>query len=194
MSAPQPTLASGAVLVKISASGPIATSRYCDHRPSSISASLSRAASSRAGDDRADRRRRSRASSLSRIAAAASIVAARALLDHPLDRRDGEGDAGRLDAPAGRSGQGSARAGSAGQLVDVEQAPARGRNRDRRGRAGRRQVGATSRHVLDAAAADERPGSGPRRAAIARRALRRRHRQAAFAPKRPFAPTLPVLD
>src|SRR4051794_7717978 len=47
--APQPTLASGAVLVKISASGPIATSRYCDHRPSSISASLSRAAASLPG-------------------------------------------------------------------------------------------------------------------------------------------------
>src|SRR3546814_9312011 len=36
ISAPQPTFDRTGDLVKISASGPIATSRYCDHMPSSI--------------------------------------------------------------------------------------------------------------------------------------------------------------
>src|SRR3546814_7623739 len=45
ISAPQPTVDRTGDLVKISASGPIATSRYCDHMPSSISACLSVAAS-----------------------------------------------------------------------------------------------------------------------------------------------------
>ena len=46
---PQPTDDSVGALVKISASGPIATSRYCDHRPSAISAALSFFASSEPG-------------------------------------------------------------------------------------------------------------------------------------------------
>jgi hypothetical protein len=81
--APQPTLASGAVLVKISASGPIATSRYCDHSPSSVSAFLSRAADSL----------------LEPVPdfAGAPEIAARPLLDHALDRRQRERHPRRLD-------------------------------------------------------------------------------------------------
>ena len=64
MSAPIPTADIGCDLVKISASGPMPTSRYCDHAPCAISASLRRAASGEPGrtrakivaDDRDDRR------------------------------------------------------------------------------------------------------------------------------------------
>src|SRR3546814_5608269 len=57
ISAPQPTVDRTGDLVKISASGPIATSRYCDHMPSSISACLSVAASPLPGTtDRIDRK------------------------------------------------------------------------------------------------------------------------------------------
>src|SRR3546814_20989938 len=46
LSPPAPTVDSTGDLVKISASGTIATSRYCDHSPAPISASLSAAAAS----------------------------------------------------------------------------------------------------------------------------------------------------
>ena len=49
MSAPVPTADIGCDLVKISASGPMPTSRYCDHRPSASSTSLTRAASGEPG-------------------------------------------------------------------------------------------------------------------------------------------------
>ena len=48
-SAPQPTEDMGWLLVKTSASGPMPTSRYCDHRPASISVALTRLASSEPG-------------------------------------------------------------------------------------------------------------------------------------------------
>ena len=49
MSAPVPTADIGCDLVKISASGPMPTSRYCDHAFCAISASFTRAASSEPG-------------------------------------------------------------------------------------------------------------------------------------------------
>src|SRR6185437_15511559 len=49
MAAPIPTDDIGCALVKISASGPMPTSRYCDHRPSARSTSLTRAASAEPG-------------------------------------------------------------------------------------------------------------------------------------------------
>ena len=49
ISAPVPTADIGCALVKTSASGPIPTSRYCDHMPRSISMSLSRTASGEPG-------------------------------------------------------------------------------------------------------------------------------------------------
>ena len=49
MSAPTPTVAMGAVFVKISASGPMPTSRYCDHAPCSTSVCLSAIASAEPG-------------------------------------------------------------------------------------------------------------------------------------------------
>ena len=49
ISSPQPTADSGGALVKTSASGPMATSRYCDHMPSAISVSFSFCASAEPG-------------------------------------------------------------------------------------------------------------------------------------------------
>ncbi len=49
MSAPRPTADIGCDLVKISASGPMPTSRYCDHARCAISASFTRAASGEPG-------------------------------------------------------------------------------------------------------------------------------------------------
>ena len=49
ISAPVPTALIGCDLVKISASGPMPTSRYCDHMPWAISTSLSRCASGEPG-------------------------------------------------------------------------------------------------------------------------------------------------
>src|SRR5207248_1160988 len=48
-SSPQPTDDNTGDLVKTSASGPMATSRYCDHRPSEINASFSLAEASEPG-------------------------------------------------------------------------------------------------------------------------------------------------
>ena len=144
ISAPQPTLASGAVLVKISASGPIATSRYCDHRPSSISASFSRAAPSVPG-------------TTERIAAAdpllelvadfsrARVVAARAFLDHPLDRGDGEGHARGLDRLQ-VDGREEALGREARQLVDAEQPLARDACRIVASPSGRRRSARRAKH------------------------------------------------
>ena len=64
ISAPVPTADIGCALVKISASGPMPTSRYCDHAPCAISASFTRSASCEPGtharevvsDQRDDRR------------------------------------------------------------------------------------------------------------------------------------------
>ncbi len=49
MSAPRPTADIGCDLVKISASGPMPTSRYCDQAPAAISTSFRRAASGEPG-------------------------------------------------------------------------------------------------------------------------------------------------
>ena len=92
-----PTAAIGGALVKISASGPMPTSRYCDQTPCAISTSFRRCASSRArlelarsspmsATDRLPDRRRPRR------------IAARLLLDDALEHRDHEGDAAALIA------------------------------------------------------------------------------------------------
>ena len=95
-SIPVPTAAIGCALVKISASGPMPTSRYWLHAPCSISTCFRCAASADPGLQlrqvvahqpvhlRADRR-------------GGIQVAARAFLDHPLDHRYDERHAGRLD-------------------------------------------------------------------------------------------------
>ena len=95
-SMPVPTAAIGCALVKISASGPMPTSRYWLHAPCSISTCFSCAASADPGF------------SLRQVVADQPVhlgadrrggvqVAARALLDHALDHRDDEGHAGGLD-------------------------------------------------------------------------------------------------
>ncbi len=96
ISARWPTAAMGGALVKTSASGPMPTSRYCDHMRRSMSCCLSAIACSEPGlrrrkivadrslDLGADRRR-------------PFGVAARLFLDHPLEHGHGEGDARRLD-------------------------------------------------------------------------------------------------
>ena len=96
ISAPVPTADIGCDLVKISASGPMPTSRYCDHAPCAISASLSRAASGDPG------RTLDRLSPITRDDRAADAlglrrIAARLLLDHALEHARDEGDARRLD-------------------------------------------------------------------------------------------------
>ena len=91
----RPPTSAGA-LVKISASGPMPTSRYCDHSPSAISASFSASASAQPGLSRAGRRRSTPAISCADRLGPGG-VAARLLLDDPLQHRDGEGDAARLD-------------------------------------------------------------------------------------------------
>ena len=96
MSAPTPTEAIGAHLVKISASGPMPTSRYCDQAPCSISVFFSAIAACRARTDRAQ------------VAAHQGVdpgadglrlgrIAARLFLDHALEQARDEGDAARLD-------------------------------------------------------------------------------------------------
>ena len=96
MSAPVPTAAIGGHLVKISASGPMPTSRYCDQTPCPISTSLSRIASGDPGrtscrllpiTERIERRKPS----------ALRGVAARLLFDHPLEQARHERHAARLD-------------------------------------------------------------------------------------------------
>ena len=95
-SMPVPTAAIGCALEKISASGPMPTSRYWLHMPCAISASLSAAASREPGRSClkvvADDVARCPGGFLPRLR-----IAAGALLDHPLDHRDGEGHARRLD-------------------------------------------------------------------------------------------------
>ena len=95
-SMPVPTAAIGGALVKISASGPIPTSRYWLHAPCCTSTSFSAIASGEPGRSRA-RSSPTRRFTSARIAAAASGVAARALLDHALQHRDREGHARGLD-------------------------------------------------------------------------------------------------
>ena len=97
ISAPMPTADIGCDLVKISASGPMPTSRYCDHACCAISTSFRRAASGEPGphageivaDDRDDR-----------PCAPPSAFAgspARLLFDHALEHARDERDAARLD-------------------------------------------------------------------------------------------------
>ena len=96
ISAPVPTADIGCDLVKISASGPMPTSRYCDHAPCAISASLSRAASGEPG------RTLARSSPMTATIARRTLfglgrVSARLLLDHAFEHARDERDAGRLD-------------------------------------------------------------------------------------------------
>ena len=93
---PWPTAAIGCALVKISASGPMPTSRYCDQAPCSISTRLSSAACLLPG------------TSLARVAAELGLHAPadrlgllgrapRLLLDHPLQHRQRKRHARGLD-------------------------------------------------------------------------------------------------
>ena len=176
ISAPQPTLASGAVLVKTSASGPIATSRYCDHRPSSISAALSFAASVAARDDRADaaadprlepvadrrpprRCRRAPRSSITRSIAETAKVTPAAL------------------TPADRRARATVRV-QVRQLLDAEQPLALDRERDRRNSSRSAIVGA-ARETSSTAPGESSTGVGPSSSANVPRAPHRRRRQAA---------------
>ncbi len=93
---PKPTADIGCDLVKTSASGPMPTSMYCDQKPRRTRSSFRRPAAS---DARLDRRQVG-AEGLAELAAdllGALRVAAGALLDHPLQQADGEGDAAGLD-------------------------------------------------------------------------------------------------
>ena len=96
ISAPVPTALIGCDLVKISASGPIPTSRYCDHMPCGDQHLLEPLRFGRARPHRAqvaaDHRDHRGAHRFG-----AARVAARLLLDHPFQHRGDEGDAGRLD-------------------------------------------------------------------------------------------------
>ena len=154
MSAPVPTADIGCDLVKISASGPMPTSRYCDHTRCSISASLSRAASGDPGrtarqvvaDDRDDR-----------LAHGLGLrrVAARLLLDDALEHARHEGHAGGLDRceVAGREKPGRARVATVGApnwraspgcpRCAANRAPPGSPRPARRARAARDIVGAT---------------------------------------------------
>src|SRR5881275_669025 len=84
-SAPVPTADIGCDLVKISASGPMPTSRYCDHTPCAISTFFSCAASGEPGLTAA------------RLSPITATTAARLLLDHAFEHRGDERDARRLD-------------------------------------------------------------------------------------------------
>src|SRR6266571_228894 len=86
--APSPTAAIGGHFVNSSASGPMPTSRYCDHMPLVMSTSLTRAASGEPG--RMPRRSGPMIAWISRRAPA------RALLDDPLEQARDERDAARL--------------------------------------------------------------------------------------------------
>ena len=83
----------GGALEKTSASGPMPTSRYCDHWPRATSASFSAMASAEPGRSR-DRSEPIRPCRRSRIASAG--IAARLFLDQAFQQADGEGDAGGL--------------------------------------------------------------------------------------------------
>src|SRR5580693_2149945 len=89
-SSPVPTADIGWLLVNTSASAPMPTSRYCDQAPTLTSASLSRIAAGEPG-------LRVLRSSPNTLAISSRAVAARALLDHPLEQGLREGDAGSLD-------------------------------------------------------------------------------------------------
>ena len=96
MSAPVPTADIGCDFVKISASGPMPTSRYCDHSPSASRTSLTRAASARprphvaqvVADDAGD---------LAPHTLGLRRIAARLLLDDALEHARNERHAGGLD-------------------------------------------------------------------------------------------------
>src|SRR6058998_1628853 len=80
-SAPQPTADSTGALVKISASGPMPTSRYCDQAPRAISFALISMASGEPGFS---------------VDRSVPISAARLFLDDALKQADHEGDARRF--------------------------------------------------------------------------------------------------
>ena len=160
ISAPVPTDDIGWPLVKISASGPMPTSRYCDQTPRSISRSFSRAALSDPGliSDRsvADRVDHGLADGFGLAG-----IAARLLLDHALQQAGDEGDAAGLDrlqvapgtgtrASTGRGVMGAV-GEDVGQVADAG-APWQG-VADHRHRIGGVQQGAhgrgRGRHVVD---------------------------------------------
>src|SRR6266568_3910628 len=88
-SKPVPTADIGCALEKISASGPMPTSRYWLQAPCSISTCLSRIACADPGF--------SRAKSSPMMREISVRIAARPLLDHALQHGHREGDAGGLD-------------------------------------------------------------------------------------------------
>jgi hypothetical protein len=95
-SAPVPTAARTGALVKISASGPMPTSRYCDHTPCAISTSLTFAASGEPGTMPARLSPSTLADGRARGLGARGI-AARLLFDHALEQALDEGHAAGLD-------------------------------------------------------------------------------------------------
>ena len=122
-------------LVKISASGPMPTSRYWLHAPCAISAVLQLHRRGRAGLQL----RQIIADQPLHLAAQLCRrrqIAARPLLDHPLQHRDGEGDAGRLERlQIDRSSAATAfarRASSGGVLAMISRAAGRPPRRRRR--------------------------------------------------------------
>ncbi len=96
MSAPVPTEESTGALVKISASGPMPTSRYCDHAPCASNTSFTFAASAEPGHDArevvAEHTAERRARGLG-----ARCIAARLLFDHALEQAFDKGHAAGLD-------------------------------------------------------------------------------------------------
>ena len=96
MSAPVPTLESTGALLKTSASGPMPTSRYCDHKPCCCSTALRRMACSEPGL-MVERSAPIWATTCARMASALAGSPSGLLFDHTLEHAVGEGDAGRLD-------------------------------------------------------------------------------------------------
>src|SRR5271165_3859862 len=102
-STPVPTADMGWLLVKISASGPMPTSRYCDHAPLVISKFFRCIASGEPG------LRRERSSPISAVIFLAQrcgrvVIAAGPLFDHPLQHGHGESHACGLNGHGNRCG------------------------------------------------------------------------------------------
>ncbi len=94
-SMPVPTAAMGCALVKISASGPMPTSRYWLHAPCAISTCFSAIACGRAGLEAGEVVADELENLLADLGGSGEI-AARALLDHAFQHRDRERDAAGL--------------------------------------------------------------------------------------------------
>ena len=94
--APVPTAAIGGHLLKSSASGPMPTSRYCDHIPLATRTSFTARGLRRAGLDAAQVGSHDRLDLAARPVGQGR-VALGALLDHALEQARHEGDAARLD-------------------------------------------------------------------------------------------------